>query len=402
MKKGAVEYYLMHKDIVVCEMGITEEGSPSGIRRFAESIDHFPLGGQMNDVRFHEWWKDRAIPRTRHGVKPALQRLGYATTGSALVNNLALSLNDCYWIRPRDEDLTWADVSLFTNDFTDTFGELTFNESLKIDMKNRTRFDSATSQGELRKKWCIHEDGRRFMLKGNHGSSYQQSINEAFATKLHEQQGFTNYTPYYLTSLTTYSGGHGLGCMSFNFCSEEVESISAWEVLQTVKLRQNESYYHRFKEVCLGLGIKEQEFDDFIDYQIMTDYLLTNTDRHMNNIAILRNPDTLEVLGMAPIYDTGNSMFYNLLPDEMRRIHFNEITTHSFIKKEVELLKYVKNRHAVDLDKAEMDFSVYLQDTEERHGRIPLLEELYHRKLESLRSFQSGRDIWKTQHARHT
>lgn len=36
--------------------------------------------------KFHDWWKDRAIPKTRHGAKTALQRLGYSSTNSALVD----------------------------------------------------------------------------------------------------------------------------------------------------------------------------------------------------------------------------------------------------------------------------------------------------------------------------
>ena len=69
--------------------------------------------------------------------------------------------------------------------------------------------------------------------------------------------------------------------MSYDFCGEEIECISAWELLQTVKLRQNESYYFPLKMVCLDLGMPEQDFTDFMDYQIMTDYLMTNTDRHI-------------------------------------------------------------------------------------------------------------------------
>ena len=84
-------------------------------------------------------------------------------------------------------------------------------------------------------------------------------------------------------------GMEGLGCLSYDFCSEHIESISAWEILQTGKLRQNESYYYPFKAACLSLGLPEQVFDHFLDYQIMTDYLLSNTDRHMNNIALTRD-----------------------------------------------------------------------------------------------------------------
>ncbi len=395
MHRYAKEYYLMHKDIPVCLMEISDDGVLGSVRRNEAAAAHFPLGGQMNNMKFHEWWRDRAIPKTRHGAKSALQRLGYSSTNSALVNNLALSLSDCYWIQPRGEGLTWKDTNLFTNDFVDTFGELTINRDHMIDLRKETRFNCATSQGELQKKWCIDKEGRRYMIKGNYGQSYQQSLNEIFATKLHEQQGFSNYTPYSLVQVQVDGNIEGLGCMSYDFCSENIECISAWELLQTIKIKQNESYYYPLRRVCLGLGISEQEFSDFLDYQIMTDYLMTNTDRHMNNIAIMRNPDTLQILGFAPIYDSGNSMFYNIPYEKLSQVRMDDIKTHSFIEKEVKLLQYVHDRLLVDVDKAEMDFSIYERDVVERHMRIPKLRDLYERKRECLRVFQRGKDIWK-------
>lgn len=189
MAKDAKQYFLMHKDIRVCLMEITDEGGIGSVRLNEAAAPHFPLGGQMNNMKFHEWWRDRAIPKTRHGAKTALQRLGYASTNSALVNNLALSLSDCYWILPRGEELTWKDTNLFTNDFVDTFGEITINQDHEIDLRKETKFNCATSQGELQKKWCIDEKGRRYMVKGNYGESYQQSLNELFASELHRQIG---------------------------------------------------------------------------------------------------------------------------------------------------------------------------------------------------------------------
>lgn len=395
MRTVAKEYYLMHKDIPVCLMEIAADGSIGRVRRNDSAAEHFPLGGHMNDMKFHEWWRDRAIPKTRNGAKNALQRLGYTSTNSALVNNLALSLSDCYWIKPRGEDLGWKDVNLFTNDFVDTFGEITINRNHMIDIRKETKFNCATSQGELQKKWCIDKTGKRYMIKGNYGQSYQQSLNEFFATKLHEQQGYSNYTPYSLVRLQVEGNIKGLGCMCYDFCSEEIECISAWELLQTIKIKQNESYYYPLKQVCLTLGITEQEYTDFMDYQIMTDYLLTNTDRHMNNIAIMRNPDTLEIMGFAPIYDSGNSMFYNVPYEQLSNIRINDIRIHSFIEKENRLLQYVKNRRLVDIDKAEMDFSIYEKDMMERHIRIPRIKELYERKMDKLKNFQNGLDIWK-------
>ena len=122
---------------------------------------------------------------------------------------------------------------------------------------------------------------------------------------------------------------------------------------------------------------------------------MTNTDRHMNNIAVMRDPDTLELLGFAPIYDSGNSMFYNVPYAELGKCKLNEIRTHSFIEREIKLLQYVKNRSLVDIDRASMDFSIYKRDVMERHMRIPKLKEMYERKREMLSVFQSGADIWK-------
>ena len=146
----------------------------------------------------------------------------------------------------------------------------------------------------------------------------------------------------------------------------------------------------------MTLGMPEQEFHDFMDYQIMTDYLISNTDRHMNNIAIMRNPDTLKILGFAPIFDSGNSMFYNISLEGLSKVRLSEIKTHSFIEKESKLLQYVRNRSLVHIDKANMDFSIYEKDIIEQHVRIPKLKELYQRKVDALYSFQNGKDIWKS------
>ena len=393
MIKSSSEYILKHKNRALCLMNISENGDISKIRKNESESAHFPLGGQMNEMKFHEWWQSRAIPKTRHGAIPALQKLGYSSVENALVNNLGLSLNDCYWICPRNKDITWEEVNLFSNNFSDAFGELTINEASHIDMKNRTRFDCATSQGELQKKWCIDADGNRFLIKGNYGNSFQQSLNEVFAANIHKQQNWNNFAEYFLVELQTSDNVSGIGCGCYNFCNENTEYISAWELLQTRKTIQNESLYFPLKEICLDLGMQEQYFSDFMDYQILTDYLISNTDRHMNNIGILRNPDTLELIGFAPIFDSGNSMFYNIPLQQLGNIKPDEIKTHSFIEKETRLLKYVNNKNIFDLAKLNPDFSVYDMDIVENQQRIPLLRELFEKKMERIELFQRGREI---------
>ena len=111
---------------------------------------------------------------------------------------------------------------------------------------------------------------------------------------------------------------------------------------------------------------------------------------------IMRNPDTLELLGFALIFDSGNSMFYNVPYEGLKKVRITDLKTHSFIEREIKLLQYVMDRSLVDLEKIEMDFSIYEQDIYEQRVRIPVIKELFQRKMELLDLFQNGRDIWKT------
>jgi hypothetical protein len=42
---------------------------------------------------------------------------------------------------------------------------------------------------------------------------------------------------------------------------------------------------------------------------LAVDYIIMNEDRHYGNFGAIRNAETLEWLGMAPIYDSGTSMW---------------------------------------------------------------------------------------------
>lgn len=55
--------------------GADRRGNSRKLQKNEAALAHFPIGGQMNDMKFHDWWKDRAIPKTRHGAKTALQDL---------------------------------------------------------------------------------------------------------------------------------------------------------------------------------------------------------------------------------------------------------------------------------------------------------------------------------------
>ena len=40
----------------------------------------------------------------------------------------------------------------------------------------------------------------------------------------------------------------------------------------------------------------------FLDYMALSDFLISNTDRHFNNFGFLEDPDSLEFLSFAPFF----------------------------------------------------------------------------------------------------
>ena len=206
---------------------------------------------------------------------------------------------------------------------------------------------SASLQGDLIKKWLIVDD-TRCLLKGNRGANSQQSLNEVLASMLHEKQGFANHV-HYLPVKLTGSASAQYGCICEDFASETLEFIPAIDVVDSEKKDNAVSTYEHFIYVCAEHGLSEQEVRGFLEYQVLTDFVLTNTDRHLNNFGILRDSRTLKFVRMAPIFDSGNSMFWDS-PRLPERSNCTEITVNSFRKTETELLKLVTDRSCVRMD----------------------------------------------------
>lgn len=48
-----------------------------------------------------------------------------------------------------------------------------------------------------------------------------------------------------------------------------------------------------------------------MDRMIVLDYLIANEDRHLNNFGVVRNANTLDYIGPAPIFDSGMAMWFD-------------------------------------------------------------------------------------------
>lgn len=334
---------LMHKRIPVADLELDEvTGFILKISKVYEE-KHVPVGisckkGVIDRRELNEWWTDRSIPASRSGLRHALEQLQISNSKALLVRCFGLSLSDQYWIKPDGEDITWDKVNFFENSFSEDIGDVLFGEAKKAEGFSFSSPDN-TSDGCLKKRWKII-DGKRCLIKSGSNPFHQQPFNEVIATKVMEKLNIP-HVPY------TLIWDKGLPySVCEDFITAETELVPAWRILKTQKKSNNVSVYQHFIHCCQELGV--DDIEQSIDKMLVLDYIIANEDRHFNNFGLIRNAETLEWLGFAPIYDSGTSLGYDKLPAQIRSQA--DITCKPFKKNHLDQLKLVTDFSWLDID----------------------------------------------------
>ena len=325
---------LMNKNIPLAELELDADTASIVKVKKTYELDFLPVGvdtksGIPNKKELNEWWFGRSIPASRDGIKNALERLDIQHSEQLLLRCYGLSLSDQYWMKPVDSEIEWKNINFFDNDFSDYVGNILFGQmpSQDIDLMSPCN----TLDGWLKKKWEIM-DGKRCLIKAGSKPFMQEAINEVFGTRLHQRLGYKNYVSY---SLRIENGIPYSVCE--NFIDTDTELVNAVSINRSMKKRSQFSSYHHFLNACDNLGIPGMK--EYMDYMLVFDYLMANTDRHFGNFGAIRNVETLEWIGPAPVFDNGTSLWHDKLTEAINSLA--EVDTKPFYAKESRQMKLV-------------------------------------------------------------
>jgi hypothetical protein len=258
--------------------------------------NHRPDAALLND-----WWVGRGIPASRMGLRETLDLLGIDHSQKLLMKGFGLSLSDQYWVCPKSKDLTWQDINFFDHDFSPDMGNALFGEVKGAKAVNFISPDN-TSDGWLRKKWVINE-GKRILVKSGSRPYRQEPFNEVMASALCRRMNI----PHVEYTLVLNQGEPLSVCD--NFIDRNTELISAWRIMLTEPMKKNGSRYPHFNICCKNLKI--ENMNDYINKMLTLDYIIANTDCHFNNFGVIRNAESLEWAGPAPVFDSGTSLWHD-------------------------------------------------------------------------------------------
>lgn len=250
---------------------------------------------------FEHFLKGRRIPDTRQDKDILLENLQGKSLYELSLAYYGLSLSDQYWIKSKNDSVEWKDINFFQNDFSQDMGLFMFGKS---DSSFSLKTPNNTSDGWLKKAWIIDND-ERMLVKGSSKPYYQEAFNEKIAYEISQILGI-NHIKYEIKNI-----GDKYCSVCENFIDENTELIPVNAIVHNTQKPNHISMYEFVVEELQKLGISDAKTK--IDDMLFLDYIIFNEDRHFNNFGFIRNVETLEIKNMAPIYDSGTSLFYNTL-----------------------------------------------------------------------------------------
>lgn len=297
--------YLMHKDIPVAQFDENSFGDITAVHEMF-SKEHLPYElareKRITPRLLATWEKNRAIPDDRIGLNILQNRIGMPVD-QAKAKMLAISLTDCYWHKPEGSDLKWNDVDFHGKTISKDISNIFLFQGITNETKHNIdiRTPDFTTDGSLDKTW-ITVNKEPFLLKRGKIGEYAEgknltSANEVAAYKVARLFDIdcVKYSPVQLNS-------EEMVCVCPCFINTaDQEFVSAFECQSNTLLFKRE-FYNWFKR---------NGFKADVDKMILYDNIIHNSDRHEKNFGLIRNPDTLEFISFAPLFDNGSSFGYN-------------------------------------------------------------------------------------------
>lgn len=177
------------------------------------------------------------------------------------------------------------------------------------------------------------------------------------------------------------------------YMTQEYYGVSLEQAMEQSGKDEFPAYYVATATSAMYLLLSKYGFEqeaNQLDFSCMSQL----DEQSFDNVGILRDADSLCFERMAPIFDSGKSLFVSeAVPTDKELL---KIKTASFTGTELGLLKYVRDRSLVDVVKlptAQKLWELYHKDSKMDEKRIELICERYEKKVELFQRWQNGQDL---------
>lgn len=268
--------------------------------------DVFPLDLQPDSEGIVKWLQSRVIPKNRAFVDEILKTLGLSVNDTKGIIDVGkgLSLNDSYWVVPAGFEGKFSAYNLYENRFSEALALVAYTGA-GGDKEVFSTSPELTTHGMLRKAWhFVANDGIYLYKGGTEGAANtgNEPYSEYYACQIAETMGL-NCVHY---DLENWHGILASKCKLFTDIATAFVPIG--RIVKSGGIKACLDYFAKLERKSL-----EQ-----IKSMLVFDAVIYNEDRHFGNFGILRDNHSGKIIGAAPIFDNGISLFNFATKDDFQ------------------------------------------------------------------------------------
>ena len=268
----------------------------------------FPLDLELTNEGIVKWLERRVIPKNRQFVDEILKTLGLSVNNTKGIIDacMGLSLNDSYWVVPAGFEGKFAEYNLYENRFSEALSLVAYT-GIGGSHEAFSTSPELTTNGMLRKAWRLIEGDGIYLYKGGTegaANTGNEPYSEYYACQIAQTMGLSCVA----YDLENWKGILASKCRLFTDINISFVPIS--RILKKTTLKSCLDYYKTF----------DDDFYEQLCSMLVFDALIYNEDRHFGNFGLLRDNHTGDILGPAPIFDNGLSLFNYAMPDDLKHL----------------------------------------------------------------------------------
>lgn len=268
----------------------------------------FPLDMSISSTGIVKWLRKRVIPKNRAFVDEILKTLGLSVNDTKGIIDVCkgLSLNDSYWVVKSDFTGSFNDYNLYENSFSEVLSLVAYT-GFGSSNKAFTTSPELTTQGMLRKAWrYIEGDGIYLYKGGTEGAANagNEPFSEYMASQIAECMGLNSIS----YDLENWKGILASKCKLFT--DIDTSFIPIGHIIEDITIKKCLEFYK---------NISDEAYEDICS-MLVFDAVIFNEDRHFGNFGVLRENKSGKIIGAAPVFDNGYSLFNFGMRDDFENL----------------------------------------------------------------------------------
>lgn len=256
-----------------------------------------------NQMVVSGYFASRVLPLTRENAKKIYSLFGfeqmqddYSKMKIAILCR-AVSLQDNYWIKNSDDKTVWDDINLRNNHLNEVVAQVSLHGS-SLTLQGQVHTPELNGQGAYAKAWKREEDGLYLYKIGSDKTDYESRI-EVMVSNLLDKTNVSHVRYLPAQAMDRFA------------CKCKCMTTDTLSILAGMDFRT----YCNVHDINAERELLKLDSDNLYKMWI-TDYLISNRDRHGMNWGLYYDNRTMQLLGLHPLFDHNNAFDTELMKDK--------------------------------------------------------------------------------------